>query len=88
MIRMKIFYTKKFEREYKKLGKSIKLKMELRENIFRKNPHAPTLKTHKLSGELEDFWSFSIDFSYRIVFEFIDDGNVFFHSIGSHDIYK
>ena len=84
---MKIFYTKKFEREYKKLNKEIKLKVESRENLFRKNPFASVLKTHKLSGELEDFWSFSVDFSYRIIFEFIDD-NIFFHSIGTHDIYK
>jgi addiction module RelE/StbE family toxin len=85
---MKIFYTKKFEREYKKITKEIKLKVESREKIFRKNPHTPSLKTHKLSGELGDFWSFSVDFNYRIIFEFIDDGNVFFYSIGNHDIYK
>jgi len=85
---MKIFYTKKFEREYKKLPKEIKLKAESREKIFKKNPHAPTLKTHKLSGELGDFCSFSVDFSYRIVFEFLDNDNIFFHSIGNHDIYK
>ncbi|MEI7463559.1 MAG: type II toxin-antitoxin system mRNA interferase toxin, RelE/StbE family [Candidatus Taylorbacteria bacterium] len=85
---MKIFYTKKFEREYKKLSREIKLKIELREVIFRKDPYSPTLKTHKLSGELEDFLSFSIDFKYRIVFEFIDDKDVFFHSVGDHDIYK
>ncbi|MFA5791715.1 MAG: type II toxin-antitoxin system mRNA interferase toxin, RelE/StbE family [Candidatus Paceibacterota bacterium] len=85
---MKIFYTKKFEREYKRLNKKIKLKVESCENIFRKNPFNPTLKTHKLSGELKDFWSFSIDFSYRVIFEFIDNGNIFFHSIGNHNIYK
>ena len=85
---MKIFYTKKFESEYKKLSKEIKLKVEARESIFRRNPYAPTLKTHKLSGELKDFWSFSVDFKYRIVFEFIEDGNIFFHSVGDHDIYR
>ena len=85
---MKIFYTKKFEREYKKLNKEIKLKVESREIVFRKNPFASILKTHKLSGPLEGFLSFSIDFTYRIIFEFIDDETIFFHSIGSHDIYK
>lgn len=84
---MKIFYTKKFEREYKKLSRELKLKIESRENIFRKNPFSPALKTHKLSDELKDFLSFSVDFKYRIIFEFIDD-NVFFHSVGDHDIYK
>ena len=85
---MKIFYTKKFEREYKKLNREIKLKIESREIILRKNPFTSSLKTHKLSGELEDFWSFSIDFNYRIVFEFIDSDTIFFHSVGNHDIYK
>lgn len=85
---MQIFYTKKFEREYKKLSKEIKLKVESREVIFRKNPHVASLKTHKLSGDLGDFWSFSVDYSYRVIFEFVDQGNVIFYSIGNHDIYK
>jgi mRNA-degrading endonuclease YafQ of YafQ-DinJ toxin-antitoxin module len=85
---MKIFYTKKFEREYKKISKNLKLKAESRERFFKKNPFDKTLKTHKLSGELEGFWSFSVDFKNRIVFEFIDDETVFFHSIGNHDIYN
>ena len=42
---MKIFYTKKFEREYRKINKDLKLKAEIRENIFRKNPFDKTLKT-------------------------------------------
>lgn len=85
---MKIFYTKKFEREYKKIGKDLKLKTESKENLFRKNSFDKILKTHKLYGELEGFWSFSIDFKNRIVFEFIDKKTVFFHSIGNHNIYN
>lgn len=85
---MKIFYTKKFEREYKKIGEDLKLKTESKEKLFRKNPFDKILKTHKLSGELEGFWSFSIDFKNRIVFEFINKEIVFFHSIGSHNIYN
>lgn len=85
---MKIFYTRKFEREYEKIDEELKLKMESRECLFRKDPFQRTLKTHKLSGELKGFWSFSIDFKNRIVFEFINSETIFFHSIGSHDIYK
>ena len=85
---MKIFYTKKFEREYKKISKDLRLKTESREVIFRKNPFNIILKTHKLSGRLEGFWSFSVDFKNRVVFEFIDEKTVFFHSIGNHDIYN
>ena len=85
---MKIFYTKKFEREYKKISKDLRLKTESREVIFRKNPFNIILKTHKLSGRLEGFWSFSVDFKNRVVFEVIDEKTVFFHSIGNHDIYN
>jgi len=85
---MEIFYTQKFLREYKKLNKEIKIKAEKRELIFRRDPYSVILKTHKLKGELADFWSFSIDFSYRIIFEFQDEEVTIFHSIGDHDIYK
>ncbi|MFA7252739.1 MAG: type II toxin-antitoxin system mRNA interferase toxin, RelE/StbE family [Candidatus Paceibacterota bacterium] len=85
---MKIFYTKKFNREYKKINKDLKLTAESKELIFRKDPFSRTLKTHKLSGELEGFWSFSVDYKNRVVFEFISAEVVFFHTIGDHDVYK
>ncbi|MBI3627039.1 type II toxin-antitoxin system YoeB family toxin [Candidatus Uhrbacteria bacterium] len=58
------------------------------EKIFRKNPFDPSLKTHKLKGKFKDFWSFSIGYKYRIVFEFSADGFVYFLSAGDHDIYQ
>ena len=85
---MEIFYTTKFKREYKKLTNEIKIKAEKRTALFQSNPYASILKTHKLKGELDDFWSFSIDFSYRIIFEFKSEEIVIFHSVGNHSIYK
>ncbi|QQS23413.1 type II toxin-antitoxin system RelE/ParE family toxin [bacterium] len=51
-------------------------------------PLHPSLDTHKLSGELDGFWSFSINYRYRIIFEFIPDGSVRFHAVGGHEVYK
>jgi len=85
---MEIFYTSKFKREYKKLSKNIKLAAEGREAIFRKNPFDPSLDIHKLHGRLREFWSFSIGFRNRIVFELGDKDIVYFHSVGDHDIYQ
>lgn len=85
---MEVFYTQKFLREYKKVDKRIKAKAEKQEKLFRHDPHSSVLKTHKLKGELADFWSFSVDFSYRIIFEFKDEKTAIFHSIGNHSIYK
>lgn len=85
---MKIIYSSKFAKEYKKLPQKIKLNAEKKEKIFRKDPFDPRLKTHKLSGKLKDFYSFSIDYQYRIIFELIDKDIVWFHSVGTHEIYK
>lgn len=84
---MKILYLPKFAREYKKLPAKIKDLTEKREKLFRQNPFDPRLKTHKLSGDLSGFWSFSIDYKYRIIFDFASDETVRFYSVGDHDIY-
>jgi len=48
----------------------------------------PALKTHKLSGKLQEYWSFSIDYHLRIMFRFVDKQTVEFIDIGTHEIYK
>jgi len=85
---MQIIYSQNFLRNYEVLLEVIKEKAEKREAIFRKNPFDKRLKTHKLSGRLSDFWSFSVDYHYRIVFEFQNDNTVIFHKIGNHSVYR
>lgn len=85
---MRIYYSSKFEKEYRKLPKKVKISAEKKEKLFRKDPFSPALKTHKLTGRLKDFWAFSIDFQYRIIFEFIDEQIVWFHSVGTHGVYN
>ena len=81
---MKIFYSPEFLRKYKGLPQEAKAKMEKKEEIFRKNPFDPRLKTHKLHGRMSDFWAFSMDLKYRIVFKFENKDMVKFYSIGGH----
>lgn len=71
---MKIYYSSKFAKEYKRLPLKVKLLAEKKENLFRKNPFESSLKTHKLSGKLKKYHSFSIDYEYRVVFEFKPNG--------------
>ncbi len=52
------------------------------------NPLNPVLRTHKLSGKLESYWSFSINYEMRILFEFIDKETVGFVDFGTHEIYR
>lgn len=86
---MEIYYSPNFARQYKKLSREVKLVAERREVIFRKNWKNPILATqHKLKGKFIGFWAFSIDNRHRIIFEFVDESNVNFNAVGSHDIYK
>lgn len=86
---MEIIYTSKFKRGFKKLPTSVQYLAVEKELIFREDFFDFQLNTHKLHGKFKDFWSFSIDHKYRIIFEFSRDRKkVYFHSIGDHDIYE
>lgn len=56
-------------------------------SVFIENPFESKLKTHKLSGKLEDLWSFSIEFDLRVVFYFTKDKpkKAVFIDIGAHE---
>lgn len=53
--------------------------------LFQNNPFESSLRTHKLSGKLQELWSFSVEYDLRIVFYFVDENKVVFLDIGTHD---
>lgn len=53
--------------------------------LFIQNPHDPRLRTHKLSGQLKELWSFTVDYDCRVVFYFTSGGGAVFVGIGKHD---
>lgn len=86
---MIIIYSPHFERLYRKLTRSVKDDAETAEKIFRRNPQDGRLRVHKLGGRLSGYWSFSVNYEYRIVFHYGDNKEaVFFDLIGNHDIYR
>ncbi len=85
---MEVVYSSKFEREYKKLPLNVKKLAETAESFFLNDPFDVRIKTHKLHGRLKDFYSFSIGYKYRIVFDYISKDMAHFHSIGNHNIYQ
>lgn len=86
---MKILYLPKFGKQYKKLPAKIKDLAEDKEKIFRKNPFDSSLKTHRLHGKLSSFLEFSVNYEYRIIFDFADKKKNIarFYFIGKHEIY-
>jgi mRNA-degrading endonuclease YafQ of YafQ-DinJ toxin-antitoxin module len=51
---------------------------------FAADPQDPLLRTHKLKGELKDYWVFSVDDDLRVVFRW-DGADAFLVNLGSHD---
>jgi len=57
-------------------------------NSLREDAYQPSLKTHKLKGELAGSWACKAGYDLRIVFEFVEhDGEeaILLQSIGTHD---
>ena len=84
---MEVSFSSPFKRAFKK---RIKGNADLEAfwqklEQFTVDPFAPSLKTHKLSGKLKEFWSFSIDYDERVLFYFTQDEKAVFVDIGSHD---
>ncbi len=84
---MKISYHPQFVRQFKGLTADLQEEALEKIELFEKNHKNPILKTHKLHGRLKDFFAFSVNYSYRIVFDLVKKEAIFLE-IGNHDIYK
>jgi len=51
---------------------------------FASDPRDALLHVHKLEGELESYWAFSVDEDLRVLFRW-EGENVFLVNIGTHD---
>lgn len=83
-----IYYSSHFAKAFRKLPEDIKKQAIQKEKLFRIDCFDKRLETHKLKGQLEDYFAFSINYSHRILFEFTDNISAGFIDIGTHSIYK
>lgn len=84
---MKILYTTRFRRSYKRLvSKSEKLRMLVYERmlLFEKDPQHSSLKNHILKGKLEGYRAITIGYDLRAIYREEKDTFIFF-DIGTHD---
>lgn len=82
------FASGKFVKNWSKLDFPVKKTTVGKIDLFLANPYSPGLKTHKLSGKLKDYWSFSVSYGLRILFRFAAGNAIEFIDIGGHEIYK
>ena len=85
---IEVSFSSSFNKSFKKKIKndrSLENKFWEKLNIFLNDPYERSLKTHKLSGQLQDLWSFSIEFDVRVIFFFVDKSKAVFIDIGTHE---
>jgi mRNA-degrading endonuclease YafQ of YafQ-DinJ toxin-antitoxin module len=85
----KIILSESYKKEEKKfLKKHPDLKEKYKKTLktLMVDPFYPSLKLHKLQGDLGNYYSVSINMSYRILLDFIIvDSEIILIKIGSHD---
>lgn len=81
---MRITASTRFLRKARKLREpqAPMLRAALRRFAF--DPRDPLLRTHKLKGELDAYWAFSVDDDLRVLFRW-DGDEAFLVNLGSHD---
>lgn len=84
---LRIEYSPQFKKRLRRIPKEIQEKAIQKEQIFRNDIFDPRLRTHKLKGELNDEYSFSVDYHWRIVFYMVNNV-VRFDTIGTHEVYR
>jgi addiction module RelE/StbE family toxin len=78
-------YIKKLKKFLKKHPDMLK-KYEKTIYLLESTPYHPSLRLHKLKGNLNEFYSMSIDMNYRIIIDFvIIEDKIFLIDIGEHD---
>lgn len=82
------FVQRTIIRMYKK-DKNLVERIQKQINLFESDAKHPSLRLHKLKGNLDSMWSISITTSIRMVFRIIDKETAYFVDIGTHDeVYK
>ena len=85
---IEIEYAPTFLNQLKKLP--VELQHEAIEKVafFKDRTNHRQLKVHKLKGKMAGKWSFSVNYSYRIVFKWLPDDGAALLAVGDHDLYK
>ncbi len=81
---MRVTASSRFLRKAKRLREPRASLLRAALRRFAADPQDPLLHTHKLKGDLSDYWSFSVDDDLRVLFRW-DGDDVFLVNLGSHD---
>lgn len=85
---MEILYKPVFIKEFNNLANDLQEEILEKIKLFKDISNHKNLKVHKLNGKFNKFYGFSVNYNYRIIFEYKSKKEIHFLSVGTHDIYK
>ena len=88
-----LVWSSTFIRKFKRLirqNPNLRISIEKTLQKLVDDPFQPSLRSHKLKGDLSNRWSCSIDYSNRILFKFVineetQEEEILLLTLGSHD---
>ncbi len=80
-----ITYTRRFEKNYKKLTSSEKRQIKTKVEILSDNPFHPSLRTKRIQGT-DDLFECSVNMDIRIIWYYEGDQLIMLLDVGHHDI--
>jgi toxin HigB-1 len=84
-IRLSESYKKRL-RKFIQAHKDMAVRYEKTIRTLQENPYHPSLRLHKLKGNMSEYYSISINIEYRIIMDFmIVDNVIILLDIGAHD---
>jgi mRNA-degrading endonuclease RelE of RelBE toxin-antitoxin system len=81
---MKLQFTERFRREYRRLPRLVKEAVDRRLEQLLKNPRHPSLHFKRIQGT-KKYWEVRATQQYRIILETLDDMYLLYR-VGPHDI--
>jgi len=81
---LRVSVSSRFLRRAKKLKEPQASMLRAALMRFAADPKDPLLRLHKLRGDLDAYWAFSVAGDLRVLFRWDDDA-AFLVNIGSHD---
>lgn len=83
-----ISFKSAFIKQIKDLDEGLCQEVLKRVELLKHKSNHRMLKVHKLHGGLSNYFSFSINYRIRAVFQFEFKNEIVLLAIGNHDIYK
>lgn len=84
---IRVTYSAAFLRQAKKLEPKLLDDLIAAVEAFKDRKNHTRLRVHKLHAELSRHSSFSVNYRYRVVFEWRGKNEAVLHAVGDHSIY-